>query len=61
MRGKGKLEFGKLLGFETIVEQISSEVDFGETTIAAKLGVKVGGEPVDAPVTGFKTRISDES
>ena len=42
MREIKKLDFTKLLGFETVSEQVSGTVDFQDETIASKLGAKVG-------------------
>jgi hypothetical protein len=42
MREIKKLDFTKLLGFETVSEQVSEALDFQDETISAKLGAKVG-------------------
>jgi hypothetical protein len=43
------LDFTKLLGFETVSEQLSQAIDFQDETLGDKLGAKVGGtEPVDS-------------
>jgi hypothetical protein len=42
-----KLDFTKLLGFETVSEQVVEELDFQDETISAKLGAKVGDPPVE--------------
>jgi hypothetical protein len=42
------LDFAKLLGFETINEQISGSVDFRDETLGDKLGAKVGVEAVES-------------
>jgi hypothetical protein len=37
-----EIKFEKLLGFNTIREQLGNGVDFQDPTLAAKLGAKVG-------------------
>jgi hypothetical protein len=44
-----KIDYAKLLGFNAVSEQLSDGVDFQDETIAAKLGAKVGAEPVPDP------------
>jgi hypothetical protein len=44
-----KIDFTKLLGFETVSEQLSEGLDFQDETISAKLGAKVGPDPTPAP------------
>jgi hypothetical protein len=51
MRESKKIDFTKLLGFETISEQASKGLDFQDETISAKLGAKIGPDPVPAPRT----------
>ena len=41
------LDFTKLLGFDSVADQLSDGVDFQDETIGAKLGAKVGAEPVE--------------
>ena len=45
MEKSGEIEFAKLLGFDTVRDQISGSVDFSDETIGARLGAKVGDEP----------------
>ena len=44
MKEGKKIDFSKLLGFATVSEQASKDLDFQDETIAAKLGAKVGPE-----------------
>lgn len=44
MQGTTRLDYTKLLGFESVSELISDAVDFQDETIGAKLGAKVGKE-----------------
>jgi hypothetical protein len=44
MKKSNEIDYSKLLGFESVGEQISGSVDFQET-VAAKLGAKVGIDP----------------
>jgi hypothetical protein len=41
-----KIDYSKLLGFESIGDLISGNVDFQDEALAAKLGAKVG---IDVP------------
>lgn len=41
MRKTTKIDYTKLLGFDTVSDRIS-DVDFRSDTVAAKLGAKVG-------------------
>jgi len=44
-RGKrAKVDYAKLLGFDSVSERISGRVDFQDDAIGAKLGAKVGNE-----------------
>jgi hypothetical protein len=38
------IDFSKLLGFDSVAEQLADGVDFQDPTVGAKLGAKVGGE-----------------
>lgn len=40
-----KLDFGRLLGFETLKDSSLSRVDFQDETVSAKLGAKMSIEP----------------
>jgi hypothetical protein len=42
MQKPDKIDFTKLLGFETVADQLSKSADFQDETIGAKLGAKVG-------------------
>ena len=42
-----KIDYAKLLGFESVAEQISGSVDFQDETLNAKLGAKVGVEAMN--------------
>ena len=70
MQNKVRIDFGKLLGFKAVADEISSGVDFQNDTIGAKLGAKVGGtEALDptrseldcSKLLGFETVASDLS
>jgi hypothetical protein len=56
MKASHKIDYAKLLGFESIGEQICGSIDFQDETVAAKLGAKVGADPAnpDAPVAAPK-------
>ena len=41
---KDRLDFTKLLGFDSVADQLSNGVDFQDETVGAKLGAKVGQE-----------------
>jgi hypothetical protein len=45
MKKSNEIDYSKLLGFESVGEQISGSVDFQDETVAAKLGAKVGIDP----------------
>ena len=44
MRKTKTLDFARLLGFDTVSDQISGSLDFREGTIGDKLGARVGPE-----------------
>jgi hypothetical protein len=44
MQNIGKIDYSKLLGFDTVSDELSEGVDFQADTIGAKLGAKRGGE-----------------
>ena len=41
-----KIDFGRLLGFETVSELIEGRPDLQDENLGAKLGAKVGDPPV---------------
>jgi hypothetical protein len=43
-----KIDYSKLLGFESLGDLISERVDFQDEALAAKLGAKVGDDPLPA-------------
>lgn len=49
MQEQGKVDFSKLLGFETVGEQLADGVDFRNETISDRLGAKIGPLPEDSP------------
>jgi hypothetical protein len=51
MQKPDKIDFTKLLGFETVADQLSEIADFQDETLGAKLGAKVGEKPVNEPET----------
>ena len=59
MQRTGKIDYAKLLGFESVAEQIAGSVDFQDETISAKLGAKVGaGEVAPAPFTEAADKVN---
>jgi len=44
MRDSDKLDFSKLLGFDTVSESLTDGVDFQDPTVGARLGAKVGDD-----------------
>ena len=42
MRKVDAIDFAKLLGFNTVVRDLSEDLDFQNETLGAKLGAKVG-------------------
>jgi hypothetical protein len=50
-----KLDFGRLLGFDTLSGSKSGNVDFQDETVSAKLGAKRGEEGA-GPSGGSETR-----
>jgi hypothetical protein len=44
MQKPERMDFAKLLGFETVSDQIAGSIDFQNQTMAARLGAKVGAE-----------------
>jgi hypothetical protein len=49
----GSVEFGQLLGFESVADEGRGVVDFKDETFGDKLGAKIGpiesNEPVEGP------------
>jgi hypothetical protein len=45
----GRLDFTKLLGFDSVSDPILDGIDFQDETVGAKLGAKVGEEPSVPP------------
>jgi hypothetical protein len=46
-----KIDYAKLLGFDTVGDQLSGSIDFQDETIDSKLGAKVGTEACSEPMT----------
>ena len=44
MQKLDKIDYSKLLGFDSVRDRISGSVDFRDETVAAALGAKVGQE-----------------
>jgi hypothetical protein len=42
MHDPTKMDYSKLLGFDTVSDQLANAVDFQDATVGAKLGAKVG-------------------
>jgi hypothetical protein len=49
MKKASEINYSKLLGFEGIGDLISGSVDFRDEAVAAKLGAKVGADPLPGP------------
>ena len=49
MRKYNRLDFAKLLGFDTVAAKLFEELDFQDQIIAARLGAKIGVEPRAEP------------
>ena len=47
MKKVSEIDYSKLLGFEAIGDEIAGNVDFQDERVAAKLGAKVGADPVN--------------
>jgi hypothetical protein len=59
MKNANEIEFAKLLGFDTVSDQISWDVDFRDETIGTRLGAKIGtdeSEPAPSRKVGFGSR-----
>jgi hypothetical protein len=54
MSTANKIDYSKLLGFESVGDLITEGVDFQDDALAAKLGAKVGNDPLNAPVEASK-------
>jgi hypothetical protein len=50
MKDQTKMDYSKLLGFDTVSDEFQNGVDFQNPTIGAKLGAKVGIKPVNMPM-----------
>ncbi len=53
MKKASEIDYSKLLGFEAIGDEIVGNVDFQDERVAAKLGAKVGVDPVTAGRAGW--------
>ena len=61
------IDYGKLLGFQTVSDHLTGTINFKDETLGAGLGAKVGGpepgvpsKPIDhSKLLGFNT-VSDE-
>jgi hypothetical protein len=42
MHNPTKMDYSKLLGFDTVSDQLANGIDFQDSTVGAKLGAKVG-------------------
>ena len=51
-----KIDYSKLLGFQSVSDRISGSVDFGDETIGAKLGAKMCGDTEPGPSRRCETR-----
>ena len=40
-----EINYSKLLGFESVGDLISGNIDFQDEAVAAKLGAKIGADP----------------
>src|SRR6476646_2258840 len=57
------IDYGKLLGFQTVSDHLTGTIDFKDETLGTKLGAKVGGpepgvpsKPIDhSKLLGFNT------
>jgi hypothetical protein len=52
MHDPTKMDYSKLLGFDTVSDQLENGIDFRDATIGAKLGAKVG--PVTTVTKGME-------
>jgi len=55
MRDSDKLDFSKLLGFDTVSVSLKDGVDFQDPTFAARLGAKVGTTGTETTTTETTT------
>jgi hypothetical protein len=60
MREIKKIDFTKLLGFETVSDQVSGSLDFQDETVAAKLGAKIGPDII-GDKRGIETHSADRA
>lgn len=47
MKDFDTLDFSRLLGFDAVSDKLADGVDFHDETVRAKIGAKVGPEPVN--------------
>jgi hypothetical protein len=52
MKKASEINYSKLLGFESVGDLISGNIDFQDEAVAAKLGAKVGNDP--SPLEPFE-------
>jgi hypothetical protein len=45
MKKASEINYSKLLGFESVGDLISGDIDFQDDALAAKLGAKIGNDP----------------
>ena len=52
MQKSKKIDYSKLLGFDSVSDRTSGEIDFQDETMSARLGAKVGtvGEVEPVPI-----------
>jgi hypothetical protein len=48
MKKASEINYSKLLGFESVGDLISGDIDFQDEAVAAKLGAKIGVDPPPA-------------
>jgi hypothetical protein len=64
MSKNANIDYGKLLGFETVSDHFTGKIDFQDETIGARLGAKVGAEaggvPAAYPKMPLKFALADE-
>jgi hypothetical protein len=49
MEKSDRVDFGRLLGFDTVCDELSGSVDFQNEVIGARLGAKVGPPEIQTP------------
>lgn len=61
MQESRTIDFGRLLGFGTVSDRTSEDIDFRDETISDKLGAKVGPpEPIGPVKRGAESAVGDE-